>query len=72
MINSLFQAASKFNMAPELGAQPTEGLSATETALYFVGIPLGLFLLISVITYAATGQRKEKTEPKGSVLTHIE
>jgi hypothetical protein len=37
-----------------------------------VGAPVGLFLLISVIVYAATGERKEKTEPKDSVLTHIE
>jgi len=67
-----FQAASKFNMAPEDGSMPGESLSATETALYFVGAPLGMFILISVIVYALTGERKEKTEPKDSVLTHIE
>jgi len=67
-----FHAASKFNMAPEDGSMPGESLSATETALYFVGAPLGMFILISVIVYALTGERKEKTEPKDSVLTHIE
>ena len=68
----LIQAASKFNMAQEDGAMPGESLSAAQTALYFVGAPLGIFLLISVIVYAATGERKEKTESKDSVLTHIE
>jgi hypothetical protein len=72
MMIQFFQAASKLNMSPEMGPQPTESLSATLTALYFVGVPVGLFLLISVIVYAATGERKEKTEPKDSVLTHIE
>ena len=68
----LIHAASKFNMAQEDGAMPGESLSAAQTALYFVGAPLGIFLLISVIVYAATGERKEKTELKDSVLTHIE
>jgi hypothetical protein len=72
MMIQFFQAASKLNMSPEMGPQPTESLSAALTALYFVGAPVGLFLLISVIVYATTGERKEKTEPKDSVLTHIE
>ena len=59
-------------MSPEMGPQPTESLSAPLTALYFVGAPVGLFLLITVVVYALTGERKEKTEPKDSVLTHIE
>jgi len=72
MMIQLFHAASRLNMSPEMGPQPTESLSAAQTALYFVGAPVGLFLLISVIVYALTGERKEKTEPKDSVLTHIE
>ena len=72
MMIELIQAATKFNMAPEDGAMPGESLSAAQTALYFVGAPLGIFLLISVIVYATTGERKEKTESKDSVLTHIE
>ena len=59
-------------MGQEDGAMPGESLSAAQTALYFFGAPIGLFLLISVIVYAATGKRKEKTESKDSVLTHIE
>ena len=59
-------------MSPEMGPQPTESLSAAQTVLYFVGAPVGIFLLISVVVYALTGERKEKTEPKDSVLTHIE
>lgn len=59
-------------MAQEDGAMPGESLSAVETALYFVGAPVASFLLISLIVYALTGERKEKTESKDSVLTHIE
>lgn len=68
----LIQAASNLHMAPEDGAMPGEPLSAAETALYFVGAPLGIFILISVVVYALTGERKEKTKSKESVLTHIE
>ena len=72
MMIQLIQAATKFNMVPEDGSMPGEPLSAAQTALYFVGAPVGIFLLISVIVYALTGERKEKTESKDSVLTHIE
>ena len=72
MMIQFIQAASKFNMAPEDGSMPGESLSAAQTALYFVGAPVAIFLFISVIVYALTGERKEKTESKDSVLTHIE
>ena len=72
MMIQLFQAVTKFNMAPEDGSMPGEPLSAAQTALYFFGVPVGIFLLISVVVYALTGERKEKTESKDSVLTHIE
>ncbi len=56
----------------EDGSMPGEGLSALETSLYFFGAPLGLFLLISVIVWAATTDRKSsKTTSRGS-LTQIE
>jgi len=72
MMIQLIQAATKFNMVPEDGSMPGEPLSAAQTALYFVGAPVGIFLLISVVVYALTGERKEKTESKDWVLTHIE
>ena len=72
MMIQLFQAVTKFNMAPEDGSMPGEPLSAAQTALYFFGVSVGIFLLISVVVYALTGERKEKTESKDSVLTHIE
>lgn len=71
-MHQLIQTVSKLNMAQEDGAMPGESLSAAQTALYFVGAPLGIFILISVVVYALTGERKEKTEPRDSVLTHIE
>ena len=72
MMIQIIQAATKFNMAPEDGTVAGESLSAAQTALYFVGAPVALFLVISVVVYATTGERKEKTESKDSVLTHIE
>ena len=72
MMIQLIQAATKFNMAPEDGSMPGESLSAAQTALYFFGAPVAIFLFISVVVYALTGERKEKTESKDSVLTHIE
>lgn len=72
MMYQLIQTVSKLNMAQEDGAMPGESLSAAQTALYFVGAPLGIFILISVVVYALTGERKEKTEPRDSVLTRIE
>lgn len=72
MMHQLIQTATNIKMNQEDGAMPGESLSAAQTALYFVGAPLGIFLLISVIVYALTGERKAKTEPKDSVLTHIE
>ncbi len=72
MMIQIIQAATKFNMAPEDGTVAGESLSAAQTALYFVGAPVALFLFISVVVYATTGERKEKTESKDSVLTHIE
>lgn len=72
MMIQLIQAASRFNMAPEDGTMPGESLSAAQTALYFVAAPVGIFLIISAVVYAFSRERKEKTESKDSVLTHIE
>jgi hypothetical protein len=44
-------------------------LSALETVITFIVVPTALFLVISVIAYAATGQRKKSSK---SVITHIE
>lgn len=55
----------------EDGTLPGPGLSAVETFTYFVAAPLVLFLLISVIVYALTGDRK-KAKSKDSVITNIQ
>jgi large-conductance mechanosensitive channel len=44
-------------------------LSALETVITFVVVPTVLFLVISVIAYAATAERKKSSK---SVITHIE
>ena len=58
-------------MAPvEGGAMPGEPLTAVQTFLYFVATPVGLFLLISLISWALTGEKKKSKST--SSITHIE
>ena len=54
----------------EPGAMPGEGLTAIETFTYFVAAPVGLFLLISLISWALTGEKKKSKST--SSITHIE
>jgi hypothetical protein len=54
----------------EPGALPGPGLTALQTFTYFVAAPVGLFLLISVITWALTGSKKSKST--SSSITSIE
>jgi large-conductance mechanosensitive channel len=53
----------------EDGSIPGEPLSALQTVITFIVIPVALFLVISLIAYAGTAQRKKRTN---SVITHIE
>jgi large-conductance mechanosensitive channel len=53
----------------EDGTIPGPALSALETVITFVVVPTALFLVISLIAYVATTQRKKNTK---SVITHIE
>jgi hypothetical protein len=53
----------------EDGTIPGPALSALETIITFVIIPTALFLVISLIAYAGTAQRKKSAK---SVITHIE
>ena len=55
----------------EDGTNAGEGLSAIETFTYFFAAPTVLFIAISVITYALTGERKKK-EKISSVVTSID
>jgi hypothetical protein len=55
----------------EPGAMPGEGLTALQTFSYFVAAPVGLFLAISLIVWALTGDKK-KSSRSSSVITHIE
>ena len=55
----------------EDGTLAGEGLSAIETFTYFFAAPTVLFVAISVITYALTGERKKK-EKTNSVVTSID
>jgi hypothetical protein len=55
----------------EDGTVAGEGLSAVETFAYFFAAPTVLFIAISVIVYALTGDRK-KSQNTSSVITTIE
>ena len=65
-------ALRSFSQAvPEDGTVAGEGLSAVETFTYFFAAPTVLFVAISVIVYALTGERKN-TQKNTSVITTIE
>ena len=53
----------------EDGTIPGEALSALETIITFVLVPTALFLVISLLAYVGTAQRKKSSK---SVITHIE
>ena len=53
----------------EDGFIPGPAMSALETIITFVVVPTVLFVVISVLTYAGTAQRKKSSK---SVITHIE
>jgi len=57
--------------AQEDGTVAGEGLSAVETFTYFFAAPTLLFIVISVLVYATSGERK-KTKSTNSIITTIE
>jgi len=57
--------------AQEDGTDAGQGLSAIQTFTYFFVAPVALFLVISVLSYALTGDRKKK-DRKSSVVTSID
>ena len=67
MLNNLVSGLAMINQ--EDGTIPGLSLSALETVITFVIVPTVLFLVISLISYAATAERKKSTK---SVITHIE
>ena len=72
MLKTLSQVAllsPKINQEP--GSMPGEGLTAIQTFTYFVAAPIGIFLAISLIVWALTGEKK-KGNRSSSVITSIE
>ena len=67
MLNNFVSGLGMINQ--EDGTIPGPALSALETIITFVIVPTALFLVISVIAYAGTAQRKKSAK---SVITHIE
>ena len=51
----------------EPGMQPGPGLSAIETFLYFVVAPIGLFAIISLLSYASTAKSERRKISKSVV-----
>jgi hypothetical protein len=68
-ISDVALLAGGINQEP--GAMPGEGLTALQTFTYFVAAPIGLFLGISLIVWALTGDKKMSASST-SVVTHIE
>ena len=64
-IHSLVQGAQ------EDGTNAGEGLSVLQTFTYFLVAPVALFLVISLLAYVATGERKKKAK-SDSVITSID
>jgi large-conductance mechanosensitive channel len=67
MVNNFVSGLGMINQ--EDGTIPGPALSALETIITFVIVPTALFLIISLIAYAGTAQRKKSAK---SVITHIE
>jgi len=57
--------------AQEDGTNAGEGLSVLQTFTYYFVAPVALFVIISVLVYAATGERKQKSK-NDSVITSID
>jgi len=67
MLNNFASTLHMINQ--EDGTIPGPALSALETVITFILVPTALFLVISLIAYAGTAQRKKSSK---SVITHIE
>jgi large-conductance mechanosensitive channel len=67
MLNNFVSGLAMINQ--EDGTIPGPALSALETVITFVIVPTVLFLVISLLSYAATAERKKSEK---SVITHIE
>jgi large-conductance mechanosensitive channel len=67
MLNNFVTGLRMINQ--EDGTIPGPALSALETVITFVIIPIAIFLVISLISYATTAERKKSSK---SVITHIE
>jgi hypothetical protein len=46
----------------EGGAQPGEGLTAIQTFTYFFAIPVGLFVVIGVLSWFGSAPKKQKSD----------
>jgi hypothetical protein len=72
MIKTISQVAvlaPRINQEP--GAMPGQGLTALQTFTYFVAAPIALFLGISLIVWALTGEKKKRSSST-SAITSIE
>ena len=72
MIKTLSQVAvlaPRINQEP--GAMPGQGQTALQTFTYFVAAPIALFLGISLIVWAFTGEKKKRSAST-SAITSIE
>jgi hypothetical protein len=72
MIKTISQVALlSGNINQEPGAMPGQGLTGLQTFTYFVAAPIALFLGISLIVWALTGEKKKRSAST-SIITSIE
>jgi hypothetical protein len=72
MIKTISQVALlSGNINQEPGAMPGQGLTGLQTFTYFVAAPIVLFLGISLIVWALTGEKKKRSAST-SIITSIE
>ena len=69
MTNNLQSLVSLRTIAQEDGYIPGEALSAIETVVTFILIPIALFFVIALLSWASTAERQKK---KSSSITSIE
>ena len=73
MINPVSQLVNLLPMVNQEGnAQPGEGLTALETFTYFFAAPIGIFAVISLISWFASAPKVEKSEANKDIVNHID
>lgn len=73
MNNPLSQVAQQLLMInQEGGAMPGEPLTAIETFTYFVAAPVGMFIVISALSWIASAPKRAKSAKSSDYINQIQ